>query len=87
MTSDIEFVWTTWDMKDLEAFSHMPFHRLMQYSFDDIENKCRNGELSDHKYYDVARDHTHPGIKYNIGLSQLMKEFYEKTYPEAKVTF
>jgi hypothetical protein len=79
--SNINLIWSTWQQDDLNEYESMGFDNLLVVREHDIFKASKNYHESSDKYFDKARDGSHPGLAYSDGLSNLfIEEIYEKNY-------
>lgn len=66
--SGIKLFWTTWNEDDDKIYSDINFKSYIKIKENNLIND------SDIPYWDIAKDMSHPGSKWNIGLAN---QFYD----------
>lgn len=77
----VAIYWSTWEESDRKLFKKYPkingYVPLSEFSiFEYAEDKTKETA----KYYQIARDMSHPGVRYNSGVANIFWRDYEKTH-------
>lgn len=75
----IKLIWSTWVEKEGDFFKTMNFTNYVHITLNDLKKNLTNYQLISDKYFNMARDNSHPGVGYSDSVSNIfLKEFNEK---------
>jgi hypothetical protein len=76
--NNIKLLWTVWDQSDLNFFSDLNFKNFLKIDDTDIYIKSTNYSEKNDVFYEIARDGSHPGLRYSDGLSNIFLEYFNE---------
>ena len=75
---NIKLVWSTWHKGDAEFYKKIPLNNFLLIKDEDILLNAKNKNEKNHPLYKIARDHSHPGLRYHDGLANIFYDYLTK---------
>lgn len=81
--TNIKLIWTCWSDKDIKFYKATKmFNDFLPKDKIEYVLAATNTDEKNNKYYDLARDMGHPGLRYSDGLANLYYEELLRRWPE-----